>query len=488
LLFVNNFFFMPRFFEISIDFAYNHYLTRQIHGTKPGEGAAMHGKNYHWLLFLLALGAVLLPLQAERPEDVLNPRSTSGTFVSDGGGVLGPEYFRLINEICRELKAKTTIEMTVVTVGDLGGSVIDEFAEKVFRRFAVGVAGKDNGLLVLCARDEYMVRLEVGYGLEATMPDALASRLLDRNAIPQLQARRFGRGLFLATRDVAMAAANASGMAMTIPDPMPWPAEITPPKPLVKQPKKNNKSWDPLRSSLYFALGLLAFAALGLFWTLQRYNKKRGRAARAKVIGSAMVPTILTWIAAVISFFFLLVFGGKFITPFIAMLAAPGLATAGQLLTSRLLKQRLASYRLPCSACGQPMDMVPDSDDEKFLTPEEAAEEKAGGMDYEFWQCPKCNASERLAVKLGKATKCPQCGRRTLTSSSTTLVAATKDQDGRVRVTETCLNPKCNYSKTRESSTPPLSSPSSSSPSSSRSSSASFGGGRSGGGGASKKF
>jgi uncharacterized membrane protein YgcG len=68
-------------------------------------------------------------------------------------------------------------------------------------------------------------------------------------------------------------------------------------------------------------------------------------------------------------------------------------------------------------------------------------------------------------------------------SSTMTLLAATKEQGGRTRVTETCLNPKCGYSKTREHDTPRLSSPSSSSGSSSSSRSGSFGGG-----GASKHF
>jgi len=258
---------------------------------------------------------------------------------------------------------------------------------------------------------------------------------------------------------------------------------------LVRPEIKKKKNWDPLRSSLYFAVGLLVLSALLLTWTVLRFGKARGKAARAKVIGGAIAPTIIAWSGGLVSFFLILGFGGKFLQPFLAMLAAPGLATAGQLLTSRLLKRRLASYRLPCQKCGQPMDMTADSEDEKFLNVEEAAEEKAGGMDYEFWQCPKCGASEKLAVKMGKAAKCPQCNRRTLTSSTTTLTAATSSLGGRVRVTETCLNPKCGHSKTREQDTPRLSSPSSSGTSgTSRSSSGSFGGGRSGGGGASKHF
>jgi len=437
---------------------------------------------------LLGLSSFCTLLRAEKVEEVLNPRRLSGSFVTDGGGVLGPEYIRLIDAVCRDLQAKTTVELALVTVGDLGGTTIEDFTDRLFRRFGIGAAGKDNGLLLLCSRDDRAVRVEVGYGLEGVITDAQASSLLDVNGVPYLRNGLFGRGLFLSVLELAKTAAATESIVLSIPEPNPWPEQIKPPAPLVRTEPQKKKGWDPLLASLYFGVGLLALSALGLAWTLLRFGRARGKAARAKVIGGAKVPTILAWIAAVISFFFILGFGGKFFPPFAAMLAAPGLATAGQLLTSAFLKRRLASYHLPCSACATAMDMVDDSQDDQFLSAEEAAEEKAGGMDYEFWRCPKCGLDERLAIKLAKAAKCPQCKRRTLTSSSTTLVAATKEQGGRTRVTEACLNPKCGYSKTREHDTPRIASPSSSSSSSSRSSSGSFGGGRSGGGGASKKF
>jgi len=450
----------------------------------------MHGKkNLLAVLLALMLGiaACVLPLQAERVEDVLNPRRASGAFVSDGGGILGPEYARLIDAVCRELQAKTTVELAVATVGDLGGLEIEEFAEKLFRRFAIGVKGKDNGLLLLCSRDDRALRLEVGYGLESVIPDARASSLLDLNAVPYLKNGLFGRGLFLAAREIARAVAAAQGVAMSIADPAPWPDQVAPPAPLARPAQKKKAAWDPVDASLYLACGLLAVALLGAAWTLRRYGKARGRAARAKAAGGAG-PIAMAWTAGVAGFIPVLILGQAFLPPFTAMMAVPGLATAGQLLLGRLLRRRLSSYRLPCSACAAPMEMVDDSRDDQNLSAEEQAEEKAGGMDYEFWHCPKCGAGEKLAVKLNKAAKCPQCGRRTLTSSTTTLAAATKEQGGRERVTDSCLNPKCNYSKVRERSTPRLSSPSSSSSGSARSSSGSFGGGRSGGGGASKKF
>jgi uncharacterized protein len=451
----------------------------------------MRGKlNCRVLISALLLGAFIfvLPLAAERVEDVPNPRPANGGYVADNGGVLGPEYIRLIDAACRELQAKTTIELAVVTVADMGGLEIEEFAEKLFRSFAIGAKGKDSGLLLLCSRDDRALRLEVGYGLESVIPDARAGSLLDVNAMPYLRNGQFGRGLFLAAREVARAAASAQGVALDIAEPSPWPGQVAPPAPLARPLAAKKTAWDPLQASLYFALGLLVLAILGFSWTLLRFSKSRGRAARAKVIGQAWMVPIFVGVAAVIGFFLVLGFGKSFFPPFAAMLGIPGLATASQLLTGRLLKRRLASYRIACGTCGAAMDMAAGSQEEKFLSAEQAAEEKAGGMDYEFWHCSQCGADENLEVKLGKAGVCPQCKRRSLTSSTATLAAATQEQAGRVRVIASCLNPKCNFSQIREHATPRLSSPSSSSPGSSRSSSGSFGGGRSGGGGASKHF
>jgi uncharacterized protein len=448
--------------------------------------------HFKALVLALLLGAVILstPLAAEKVEEVINPRRLSNSFVSDGAGVLGPEYVRLIDAICRDLQAKTTIELAVVTVGNFGGTTSEDFAEKLFRRFGIGAAGKDNGLLLLCSSDDRAVRIEVGYGLESTITDAKASSLLDTNGVPYLRNGLFGRGLFLTARELAKKAAASAGVVLYSADPNPWPEQVQPPAPAAQPKPKKKKGWDPLASSLLFAAGLLALGLLGIFWTLFRLKRARALAERQKVIGGGTAFIILTWVLAVIGFFVLLGFSGEFLLPLAAMLATPAAATAGQLFTGSFLKRRLSSYRLPCRACDQPMEMVADSEDEQFLTTEEAAEEKAGGMDYEFWRCPNCKAEERLEVKLGKAAACPKCKRRTLTSSTTTLVAATSSQGGKERVTEKCLNPKCGYSNVSERSTArlaPAGSTSSRSGSSS-SSSGSFGGGRSGGGGASKRF
>jgi uncharacterized protein len=223
-----------------------------------------------------------------------------------------------------------------------------------------------------------------------------------------------------------------------------------------------------------------------------KYKKQRALAARKKIVASGLTGSYaLLWILAFCGFIFLLA-GGALFWPVLLAGLAPVAATYGRVKLAGGLRRGLKDYHLTCTKCGHPMNLLPEDEDDAHLTVEEAAEEKAGGMDYEIWNCPSCGASERFSVKLDKASVCPQCKRRTLTETRTTLVSATTSHGGRVRIDQKCLNPKCNYTHTEEHATPQISSSSSSSSSSghssSGSSSSSFGGGRSGGGGSTGHF
>jgi uncharacterized protein len=446
---------------------------------------------FGWTACLLAaafLTAGRLPA-AEKPENVANPLAAAQRYVGDGANILGSEYIGLIDAVCRSLKASTTAEMAVITVKDLGGTTIEDFAEKLFKRFGIGVKGKDNGILILCALAERDVRVEVGYGLEPVITDAKSKRLMNDFAIPLLRQDDFGHGLFALAKSLAEEIAKAQNASLGVVDPAAWPAQVKIPKSdpaAKKRPAADRGGTGPF---IYAGI-ILVWGIVGMSLVFFRIKSRRAMAARKKSIGGALatVQTVL-WLAAVGGFFALLGTGTGFLTALLAGLA-PVAATIGQAKLAKRLRLGLKDYHLACTKCGNPMDLTPEDQDDAFLTVEEAAEEKAGGMDYEIWKCPSCGASERLSVKMNKASACPQCKRRTLTETRTTLVAATTGHGGRIRVDQKCLNPKCGYTRTAEHSTAPLSSSSSSSSGhgSSGSSHSSFGGGRSGGGGSTGHF
>jgi len=86
-------------------------------------------------------------------------------------------------------------QVVVVTVPDLQGRSIEEFGVELGRRWGIGQKGKDNGALLIVARDERRVRIEVGYGLEERLTDAQSSLIINNIVMPAFKQSDFARGI-----------------------------------------------------------------------------------------------------------------------------------------------------------------------------------------------------------------------------------------------------------------------------------------------------
>ena len=100
------------------------------------------------------------------------------------------------------LETKSGIQLVVATVKSLEGQAIEPYANELFRHWKLGEAAKNNGVLLLIAPNERKVRIEVGYGLEGTLTDAL-SKIVIANAIaPRFKAGDFGGGVERGVDDI----------------------------------------------------------------------------------------------------------------------------------------------------------------------------------------------------------------------------------------------------------------------------------------------
>lgn len=86
-------------------------------------------------------------------------------------------------------------EIAVVTVSSLDGMSVEEYANTLFNQWGIGKKGSDNGVLLLVAPTERAVRIEVGYGLEAILPDGLAGDIIRTQALPAFRDGRFEVGI-----------------------------------------------------------------------------------------------------------------------------------------------------------------------------------------------------------------------------------------------------------------------------------------------------
>jgi len=95
----------------------------------------------------------------------------------------------------KDLEDKSSIQLVVATVKSLQGSDIETYANGLFRFWKLGQAQKNNGVLLLVAPAEHKVRVEVGYGLEGTLTDALSSVIIASAVTPRFKAGDFSGGI-----------------------------------------------------------------------------------------------------------------------------------------------------------------------------------------------------------------------------------------------------------------------------------------------------
>ncbi|WP_394359062.1 TPM domain-containing protein [Metapseudomonas boanensis] len=89
----------------------------------------------------------------------------------------------------------TSDQVVVVTVPDLQRRSIEDFGVELGRRWGIGQKGKDNGALLIVARDERQIRIEVGYGLEGRLTDAQSSLIINNIIKPAFKQGDFARGI-----------------------------------------------------------------------------------------------------------------------------------------------------------------------------------------------------------------------------------------------------------------------------------------------------
>lgn len=115
--------------------------------------------------------------------------------VVDQANVMTAQSRSDIESKLKALEDKSGIQLVVATVKSLQGSDIESYANELFRFWKIGQAQKNNGVLLLVAPAEHKVRIEVGYGLEGTLTDALSSVIISSAIIPRFKAGDFSGGI-----------------------------------------------------------------------------------------------------------------------------------------------------------------------------------------------------------------------------------------------------------------------------------------------------
>lgn len=156
------------------------------------------------LAFPLALAALLCAAVAL--AEVQFP-ALSGRVV-DSANLLSSQAKYQLTEMMQQHEKETSNQLVVVTVADLQGLTIEEYGYQLGRYWKIGQEGKDNGALLIVAPSERQVRIEVGYGLEGALTDALSANIIHTKILPRFKTGDFDGGVISGVQSIIAAIKN----------------------------------------------------------------------------------------------------------------------------------------------------------------------------------------------------------------------------------------------------------------------------------------
>ena len=145
-------------------------------------------------LFLLAILFFANSIAYSKDEDIPaipNPPR----LVNDFANIISSENEERLEEKLVAYNDSTSSQITIVTINSLEGNEIRDFGYRLATKWAIGQKGKDNGILILVAKDDRQISIEVGTGLEGNVTDYSCKHIRDELMIPAFKQSNYYKGL-----------------------------------------------------------------------------------------------------------------------------------------------------------------------------------------------------------------------------------------------------------------------------------------------------
>lgn len=358
------------------------------------------------LLVLLAfVSAGVAAARSYTPAEVPNVHVADRTrFTSNPDAILSPGAEAAVDSIVAGVRRATTAEMAVVVVDDIDSDDIDGFATELFSLWGLGKTDRDNGVLLLVAKDRRKAVIRTGYGAEGVLPDIVCGTILREQMFPAFRQGDFDGGVVSASRTIAT--------LLTDPD-------------AAEELRSSLEDADSAgRSGIDFWQGYVRMAALVavlmLVLLLWRIFSLRGRSRFERY------QALESWRPVYLIF---------------------GFATLGMGLVAAVILVAVLGYlrngRRMCPNCGAPMRKLDEVHDNDYLSPAQDMEERIGSVDYDVWLCPSCGETDVLPYvnRASSFHECEACHARTARlSADRTLRRPTPAAEGMGVREYTCLN------------------------------------------------
>ena len=122
--------------------------------------------------------------------------------VVDEAGILDAPARAALTQSLADLEQKTTDQLVVVTLKSLQGTSIEDYGYQLGRRWQIGQKDKNNGVLLIVAPNERKVRIEVGYGLEGALTDAVSKLIIENSILPRFKVADYAGGIKRGVEDI----------------------------------------------------------------------------------------------------------------------------------------------------------------------------------------------------------------------------------------------------------------------------------------------
>ena len=187
---------------------------RKKTNSAPTASKRSFGSLRIWLFALAITGVLALLASILIPHAVTPPTPAAPTrYLDDQAGLLSPEFVAAKDQYIQHLSRTMRIaQINIVIFPHVPSGELEDFTVHAATEWKIGASGADNGLLLFIFRDERMLRLEVGYGLEAVITDAVARRVLAEQRVPAFAQGQFEKGIedFLDVLDKTLEASEAA--------------------------------------------------------------------------------------------------------------------------------------------------------------------------------------------------------------------------------------------------------------------------------------
>ncbi len=145
-------------------------------------------------IFILFLFFPTGALLAQKPNPVPNEIKVRN-YVTDKTGTLTSSQITSLESKLAKFDKETSTQIVVYMISSLDGGSLEETSHDIAEKNGIGQKEKNNGVLLFIAKDDRKLRIEVGYGLEGALPDALADQIIRNEITPKFKQGKYYEGI-----------------------------------------------------------------------------------------------------------------------------------------------------------------------------------------------------------------------------------------------------------------------------------------------------